>query len=290
MGFLDRLFGAPAFAADPRYLLIECMVDVMLVDRDLDEAEIAAIRRAATEHEYLQTLPSDEFDEFVARAQKRAKDLPKRSRRIENLAESLPARSYRLAAYALACQVACADRNLTADEKAYLEELRRAFMLDEATAQSIFSSAGARAGLLSAEDSQRASFELTPIYLDCMALMVGADGQTSPAEVAAIKDLLTNNPDLALGKLADADREIAAAITRTHSQNPEQALAALARERLPKSNDRFWALVYMACVASADGRSDWRETKLLESARASFGLSDEMFAQALRCATQLRVK
>jgi uncharacterized tellurite resistance protein B-like protein len=172
MGFLDRLFGAREAPTDPQYLLIECMVDVMLADGDIAEAEIDALRRAMKEHEYFASLSEDDFEAHVSRARKQAETIPKPSRRIEHLADHLPGRAYRLAAYALACQVAVADRTITPTETSYLEELRRAFMLDEASAASILSGARARAGLLSAEDSQRQALELTPVYLDCM----GGDG------------------------------------------------------------------------------------------------------------------
>jgi uncharacterized tellurite resistance protein B-like protein len=284
--FLRQIFGGET-GADPRYLLVECMVDVMLADGDIGDAEVDALQRAVSENEFLQELTPSQLEEHITRAKKAALDVKHLSKRIERLAEKLPSRAYRLAAYALACQVAISDRLLSPEEKAYLERLKRAFMLDEATCQNILSAAQAKMGIEIAGDSFRESRELVPAFIDCMALVAAADGSTDATEIQAMRDLVSNHPDLAPSDNKNLEQLINQAVVTARGQNPELALAQIARTRLSRTHDQFWALVYMAYVTYADGRTDWRETTLLESARNAFGFTDEMLAHALRTARSL---
>lgn len=288
MSFLTRLFGRRDGNEEKTvdYLLVECMYDAIRADGVIHEAELSVLDKTARDHDYFRALPQDLFERLVARAAAETRQGKTRKQRMDFLAEHLPGRSHRLAAYALACEVCAADGQVDDSEVSYLEDLARAFMLKAEIAEEILLDAKKARGLARAETAHEDAKTLAPAFLRCMVLVASADGVLEESETSAIRRVASRLSDLPSSRSV-LDAMIAEDTDAARYSNVEQELAGLARSALTRTEDRYWALVYMAAVAASDGATDWREAKLLETARTCFAIDDAAYEAALGVAASL---
>jgi uncharacterized tellurite resistance protein B-like protein len=285
MSFLRKMFSGRVQTADPRRYLIEAMLGAMEADGDVTEQEMEALQGSLEEHELFSGLTRDELNRFVDLAADAIREAGGGRARLDELAKGLPGRGQRLTAYALACEVCVADRELAEPEIDYLDELQRALGLDEAEAKEVFEAARRKSGLLTLEEKTAKMRAMMPRFVDCMALMAAADGEVHDEERLGIRAVLRNIPDMAVLTAEELESAIDAALGRVSGKDAAQELAGVA-DVIATPADRYWTTVYMMIVALADGKSDWREVSFLESARKTFELSDYQMDVAMDTARQ----
>jgi tellurite resistance protein len=129
---------------------------------------------------------------------------------------------------------------------------------------------------------------LMPKFVDCMALMAAADGEVHHEERLGIRAVLRNIPDMAVLTPDELDAAIEDALGRVEGKDSAAELAGIAKV-IDQTADRYWTTVYMMIVALADGKSDWREVKFLETIKKSFALTDYQMDVAMDTARQFPV-
>jgi tellurite resistance protein len=205
-------------------------------------------------------------------------------KRLDAIAKGLPSRSHRMTAFAMACEVCVSDAQIPEGEIRFLEQLQRALSLDEETARDIFEAARKESGLLTIEEKTKAMRAMMPAFVDCMALMAAADGEVHSSEMDGVRAVLRNIPDMAVLSRDELDTAIQKAFQRIRDKDCHQELEAIARSTITAGPDRYWTTVYMMIIALADGRSDWREVRFLETASRVFALSEAQMDQAMETA------
>jgi len=266
------MYGGTLRPSDPRRFLIEAIVGAMSADGVIQAAEVDIMERNLSEHEMFAGLGHQVVNMLVEMAQESIQLAGGCLRRLPSIAKGLPSRSHRLAAYAVACEVAFAD-GTSQEEVAYLHQLRMALMLGDDEARQIWESAAHQRGMQKVEELTRDLQSMMPWYLECMALMAAMDGQVTQAERNAVQGVLKHMGDMAsLGEreLSDA---VDTAFRRIQNKDPEGELRNVANAfRAP--TDRYWAVIYMMVIAVAEGYTNWRQIWLLSSAQEAFRLSD----------------
>jgi len=285
MSFLRKMFSGRVKTDDPRRYLIEAMLGAMEADGDISDEEMNTLQGNLEGHELFQGLTGDEVQRFLDLAADAIRGAGGGKARLADIAKGLPSRQQRLTAYALACEVCVADRELVEAEIDFLDDLQKALSLDEAEAQEVFESARKLSGLLTLEEKTVKMKGLMPKFVDCMALMAAADGEVHHQERLGIRAVLRNIPDMAVLTADELDRAIDEALDRVQGKDAATELMGVA-EVIDQPADRYWTTVYMMIVALADGKSDWREVAFLEAAKKTFALSDYQMDVAMDTARQ----
>jgi uncharacterized tellurite resistance protein B-like protein len=285
MSFLRKMFSGQVKTDDPRRFLIETMLGAMEADGDVTEDEMATFSGNLENHSLFEGLSGEEINRLVDLAADAIRDAGGGQARLEAIAKALPSRSQRLTAYAMACEICVADRELAEAEIAFLDKTQSAFGLDDSEAREVFEAARKHSGLLTLDEKSEKMKVLMPRFVECMALIAAADGEVHHEERLGIRAVLRNIPDMAVLTATELDRAIDAALDAVHGKKPEDELAKIAGviEQMP---DRYWTIVYTMIVALADGKTDWREVKFLESMRTAFGLNENQMDVAMSTAKQ----
>lgn len=285
MSFLRNMFSGQVKPDDPRRFLIETMLGAMEADGDVTEVEMATFQANLATHQLFDGLSGEEVGRLVDLAADAIREAGGGKLRLPLIAKALPSRSQRLTAYAMASEICVADRELAEAEIEYLDAIQAAFGLDDTEAREVFEAARRHAGLLTLDEKSEKMRALMPRFVECMALVAAADGEVHTDERLGIRAVLRNIPDMAVLTAVELDRAIDGALDAVHGKSPEAELAQIARtiEQMP---DRYWTAVYTMIVALADGKTDWREVKFLESMKAAFGLSDVQMDAAMETAKQ----
>ena len=105
------------------------MVGAMHADGVVDQRELETLRRTLRTHEFFADLPADAASMLIELATDAISFAGGAATRIGVIARSLPARTHRLAAYAMACEVCAADEDIADSELRFLTGLRVAFNL-----------------------------------------------------------------------------------------------------------------------------------------------------------------
>lgn len=283
MSFLRKMFGSGIDRDDPRRFLVEAMLGAMEADGDVTEEELQVLERNLEEHELFQELSADARSRLIDMAADAVRQAGGGHSRTEAIAKGLRSRGHRFTAFAMACEVCVSDAELPEGEIRYLEALQRALAIDEDVARDIFESARARSGLETVEERAALMRELMPSFVDCMALMAASDGEVHAEELAGVRTVLGQIPDMAVLTPDELDEAIDASFGRIAGLDLETELAAIA-ERIQAPADRYWTTVYMMIIARADGKTHWREVAFLQRSKEVFGLSDELMDEAMATA------
>lgn len=285
MSFLRKMFSGQVQTDDPRRFLIETMLGAMEADGDVTEDEMATFQGNLENHQLFEGLSAEEVGRLVDLAADAIRDAGGGKTRLPVIAKALPSRSQRLTAYAMACEICVADRELAEAEIEFLDAAMAAFGLEETEAREVFEAARKHSGLLTLDEKSEKMKALMPRFVECMALIAAADGDVHHEERLGIRSVLRNIPDMAVLTATELDRAIDSALDNVHGKNPEAELASIAKviEAMP---DRYWTTVYTMIVALADGKTDWREVKFLESMKAAFNLNDNQMDVAMSTAKQ----
>jgi tellurite resistance protein len=279
---LSKLYGGSLRPSDPRRFIIEAVVAAMQADGVVTKDELETLERNLAEHEMFAGLSAEATRVLVEMATDSIALAGSCLRRVPFIARGLPARSHRMAAYAVACEIAFSDGE-TPQELAYLDELRQAFLLGDDEAQAIFEAARRRQGMQEVESRTRQMVGLMPWYLECMALMASIDGTVTAAERQALRGVLKNVGDLNVLPERELETAIDASFRRIAGKEPEVCLRNIA-PALESVSDRYWGAVYTAVIAVADGYTHWRQVWLLSSVAEAFRLNDQQMDQAMQTA------
>ncbi len=282
MNLLSKMYGGSLRPGDPRRYLIEAIVGAMQADGVVNKEELAVLEQNLQEHEMFSGLSAEVTRTLVEIANESIELAGGPLRRIPYLAKGLPARSHRMAAYAVASEIAMADGE-SPEEREYLNQMQRAFLIDDEDAYAISQAAQRRQGVRHVEEMTRHLQGMMPFYLEAMALMASADGTVTAAERAAVRGVLKSVGDMQVLGDRELESSIEAAFRRIEGKDPDACLKNLTRA-LETPSDRYWAIVYMGIIALAGGYSQWRQVWLLGSGQEYFKLSDAQMDRAMETA------
>jgi uncharacterized tellurite resistance protein B-like protein len=285
MSYVRQMFSGDVTAEDPRRYIIEAMLAAMEADSDVTEEEMAAFERGLEENELFAELGSDERSGLIDVAADAIREAGGGRSRLEAIALGLPSRGHRLTAYAMAAELCVSDADLPDAELSYLDALKAALALSDGEARALIDGARQRSGLKTVEERAAGMRKLMPRFVDCMALVAGADGKVSRPEREGLRQVLRNIPDMAVLTREELDGAIEESLQRVDDVDIGDALAQIAGA-IRDPADRYWTTVYMMIIARADGREDWREVDCLDQARRHFALSERQMEHAAATARQ----
>jgi tellurite resistance protein len=284
MSFLRKMFSGKVSQEDPRRFLVESMLGAMEADGDVTEEEMATFEGSLASHPLFQGLSGDELGRLTELAADAIRVAGGGKARLPAIAEGLPSRNQRLAAYALAAEICVADRDLAESEIEYLDGMMTAFAMDEAEAKEVFEAARKHSGLLTIEEKSEKVRDLLPAFVRCMALMAAADEEIHPEERQGMCAVLRNIPDMSVLSNAEIIEAVDVAIERVAGKDNKAELAEVAAE-IPSTSDRYWVAVYTMIIALSDGKNDWREVEFLANLKKTFALNDHQMDIAMKTAS-----
>jgi uncharacterized tellurite resistance protein B-like protein len=285
MSFLREMFSGAAKAHDPRRYLIEAMLGAMEADGELTDEEVATFEGNLASHALFEGLTGEELSRLTDQAADAIREAGGGRARLEEIAKHLPSRSQRLGAYAMACELCVADKQLAESEIDFLDAMQKSFALPDTEAKEIFEAARAHSGLLTLEEKTAKMKSLMPRFVQCMALMAAADGEVHHEERLSMRAVLRKIPDMAVLTNAELDRAMDGALDAVLGKDAIAELTGIAKV-IDNVADRYWTTVYVMIIALADGKTDWREVKFLEALRAAFALTTEQMDAAIGTARQ----
>jgi uncharacterized tellurite resistance protein B-like protein len=279
------MFSGAAQAHDPRRYLIEAMLGAMESDGELTDEEVATFEGNLAGNALFEGLSGEELTRLTDQAADAIREAGGGKARLPDIAKHLPARSQRLGAYAMACEICVADKQLAESEIDFLDAMQQAFALADSDAKEIFEAARKHSGLLTLEEKTAKMKALMPRFVQCMALMAAADGEVHHEERLSMRAVLRKIPDMAVLTSAELDRAMDTALDAAIGKDVATELGGIAKV-IEDVADRYWTTVYVMIIALADGKTDWREVKFLEALRSAFALSSEQMDAAITTARQ----
>jgi len=285
MSFLRKMFSGQVHTDDSRRFLVEVMLCAMEADGEVQEEEVDTLEGELAKNPMFEGLSGEELSRLTDVAADAIREAGGGKARIPAIANGLPSRNQRLAAYAMACEVCVADRVLAEAEIDFLDALQREFALADEEAREIFEAARKHSGLLTLEEKSKKVLELMPSFVKCMALMAAADGEIHHQERLGMRAVLRAIPDMAVLTAAEIDEAIQVALERVLGKDGKAELAQIATD-IPSPSDRYWIAVYVMIIAHADGHTDWREIEFLAALKQQFGLNDTQMDVAMQTAAQ----
>ena len=285
MSFLRKMFSGKVGPDDPRRFLVEAMLGAMEADGEITDEEMATLEGNLGSHPLFEGLSSEELSRMTDIAADAIREAGGGKKRVAAIAQGLPSRSQRLAAYGMACEVCVSDRSLAEAEIDFLDSLQTALGLEEGEAKEVFEAARAHSGLLTLDEKSERVRSMLPSFVKCMAMMAAADTEVHHEERLGMRSVLRAIPDMAVLTTAEIDEAIDVALERVKSKDQDTELTAIA-QAISQPADRYWTTVYVMIVALADGKTDWREIAFLESLKARFSMSEKQMDAAMQTAAQ----
>jgi uncharacterized tellurite resistance protein B-like protein len=284
--FMRNIFGGGLKPSDPRRFLIEAMLGAMEADGSVSDVERRTLRRNLEEHDLFAGLASEHTELLINTATEALRLAGSPLRRVGAIARGLPARTFRLTAYAMAVEVCASDSELHPNELEYLHQLRRNLVLTEHEATEIFDRVRAHNGMTALEGATRRMRELAPRYIDAMMLTATAAGVGQTERVRLVRGVSYTLLDLQVLQTKEIDDIVTLSFQRYRGKAVLEEFAALPAT-ISHGSDRFWGAVYMVATALAAGNEEWREVGFFEIVKARFGLSDQHLDVAQQIARQL---
>lgn len=285
MSFLRKMFSGKVTTEDPRRYLAEAMLGAMGADGDVSDEEMATFESNLSNHPLFAGLSGEELSRLTDLAADAIGEAGGGKARLPAIAKGLPSRTQRLAAYAMSAEICVADRELAESEIAFLDDMQKAFALDDLEAKDAFESARKHSGLLTLEEKSEKVRTLMPAFVRCMALMASADEEVHHEERLAMRSVLRAIPDMGVLTHPELDEAIDVAFERISGKSSKAELEAVAAE-VASQSDRYWVTVYVMIIALADGKQDWREVEFLANLKSTFTLSDSQMDAAMQTASQ----
>jgi uncharacterized tellurite resistance protein B-like protein len=279
------MFSGRVSGDDSRRFLVEAMLGAMEADGDITEEEMATFEGSLANHPLFEGLSSDELGRLTDLAADALRVAGGGKPRLPAIAEGLPSRNQRLAAYAMAAEICVSDRELAETEIEYLDAMQKAFALEDGEAKDVFEAARKHSGLLTLEEKSEKVRFLIPMFVRCMALMASADGEIHHEERLAMRAILRAIPDMAVLTHAELDEAIEVALEAIAGKDVKEELTKVASD-IKEPADRYWVTCYTMIVSLADGVQDWREVEFLAYMRATFGLTETQMDAAMQTASK----
>lgn len=283
MSFLRKMFSGRVASDDPRRFVVEAMLGAMSADGEITDDEMATLEGNLENHQLFHGMSGEELTRLTDVAADAIREAGGSRARVGAIAKGLPARHQRLAAYALACEICVADKQLAESEIDYLDALQAALDLPDTEAEELFEAAREHSGLRTLEEKSERVRQMMPAFVQCMALMAAADGEIHHEERLGMRAVLRNIPDMSVLTAAELDEAIDVALDRVEHHEAAATLESVA-DSIHEPADRYWTAVYVMIIALADGKKDWREIRFLEDMRGTFRLSEHQMDQAMKTA------
>ena len=250
------------------------MIGAMNADGVIDPREHAAIERQLQSHPLFKGLGANAAKTLIDLSNDAIKFAGNAVARAPSIAKGLPARIHRLAAYAMASDVACSDMYLHQGELQFLEALRIALRISPLESEQILAAAGG--GRLSAylDDRFLRIQGLIGIACEVFALRALARGLATDDHRFRVRDFFAAIPDLALSK-DELDAELYRAFKRPRSPDA-QVFGELSRvaNSLPDPVDRYWIVVYTLVAEMPATVPSWRVIPFMGVLQAAFQITD----------------
>jgi uncharacterized membrane protein YebE (DUF533 family) len=176
VNLVSKIYGGSLRPADPRRFIVEAIVGAMQADGVITQAELDILESSLAEHEIFSGLTPEATRLLIDIAKESIAFLGSPVRRIRFMAAALPSRTHRMAAFAVAAEIALADGEAPA-EVMYLRALKNQFLLSDEEAKAIHEAARKRRGMTEVEDRTRKMLAQVPTFVECMALMAASDGE-----------------------------------------------------------------------------------------------------------------
>ncbi len=268
------LLGGGLKPSDPRRYLIESMLCAISADGVIDARETAVLERQISQHPLFEGINPAAARTLIELSDDAIKFAGSAIGRAPAIAKGLPARIHRLAAYAMAAEVAAADERFERGELSFLEALRIALRISPG--ESGLMVEAARSGETSAhlDDRYLKIKNLIPIAAEIFALRALARGVANDEHRFKVRDLFVAIPDLSLST-DELDAELYRAFRRPRSPGAEVfgELSNLARG-LPDPVDRYWMMVYALVAEPPANVPSWRVIPFIGVMQAAMHITD----------------
>jgi uncharacterized tellurite resistance protein B-like protein len=268
---LRESMGGSLRPSDPRRFLIEAMVGAMHADGVVDEREMETLERLLGKHDLFAALPQSVASMLIDLGSDAITFAGGAEQRVPVIARSLPGRTHRLAAYAMACEVCAADQEIADSELSYLAALRGALRISDREHDELIAAAKQNHAMLLLERKAQRIRDLVPLIVDCFALRRLAAGPLDQDSCNRIRAVLGSIPDLDVLPSA-IDQEVERVFRMASRWSPvEVEMQHLALD-MPDPADRYWLVVYLLVGELARGCTSWREVEFLSTAQRVFQL------------------
>lgn len=268
------LLGGSLRPNDPRRFLLEAMIGAMYADSGVDARETAVLERQLAQHPLFHGLAPAAARTLIELSTDAIKFAGSAIGRAPAIAKGLPARIHRLAAYAMAAEVAASDDVLQQGELTFLEALRIALRISPLEAGQIVSAA--RSGQIEPylDDRYRRIRGLIAVACEVFALRALARGTANDDHRFKVRDFFAAIPDLQLTR-DELDAELYRAFRRPRAPDA-QVFGELARVAagLPDPVDRYWMVVYTLVAELPATVPSWRVIPFIGVLQAAFQITD----------------
>lgn len=268
------LFGGGLKPNDPRRFLIEAMIGAMNADGVIDPRETAVLERQVGEHPLFQGLGANAARTLIELSNDAIRFAGTSINRAPAIAKGLPARIHRLAAYAMAAEVAAADQHLHVGELGFLEALRIALRISPLESGQMVNYA--QSGQLGAylDDRFLRIRGLVPVSCEVFALRALARAMANDDHRFKVRDFFAAIPDLQLGR-DELDAELYRSFRRPRAPDA-QVFSELSRvaQSLPDPVDRYWMVVYTLVAEMPATVPSWRVIPFIGVMQAAFQITD----------------
>ncbi|MEO8703928.1 MAG: TerB family tellurite resistance protein [Kofleriaceae bacterium] len=259
---------------DPRRFVLEAMIGAMHADGEVDARETAVLQHHLAQHPLFYDLGATAARTLISIATDAIQFSVTAARRAPMIAKGLPARIHRLAAYAMAAEVAIADQSLHEGELAFLEALRESLRIsaDEADEIMRVASAGKIGRYL--DDLYVRVKSLVPHACELFALRALMRNTVTKEHRMRVRDFFEAVPDLQL-TTHDVDSEL----LRTFHRRREPTAMTLdelivVAHRVPEYIDRYWLTVYTLVAEAPEKVPQWRTRPFTRVVQTAFGITD----------------
>ncbi len=268
---LRETIGGALRPGDPRRFLIEAMVGAIHADGVVDDREVQVLRRLLREHDLFAALPGSTATMLIDMATDAIVFADGARHRIAAIAAALPARTQRLAAYAMACEVCAADQEIATSELQYLASLRTAFNLSQRDHDELVAAARDNRAMAVLEAKAQRIRDMVPLVVDCLVLRQLEAGPFEQQQGDEIRTVLLGLPDVDVlpTVLDDELRRVLRA--SKHWREVEVELLHLALD-LPDYYDRYWMMVYLLVFELSRGATGWQQDDFVKRVQTAFEL------------------
>lgn len=271
---MQDLLGGGLRPNDPRRFLIEAMLGAISADGVTDPRELAVFERQLASHPLLVGLGAHATRTLIDLSNDAIRFAGGSIGRAPAIAKGLPARIHRLAAFALAAEVAAADREVDDNELGFLEALRVALRIAPLESSQIIEAARRDQLTQYLDDRYRRIRGLIGVAAEVFALRALARGNATDDARFRIRDFFAAIPDLALTN-DELDAELFRAFRRPRGRDAD-VFSELARiaDGLPDLVDRYWMVVYALVAELPATVASWRVIPFVGVLQTAFHISD----------------
>jgi uncharacterized tellurite resistance protein B-like protein len=269
-----ELLGGGLKPNDPRRFVIEAMIGAMHADGEVEARELAVLEHHLAQHPLFYDLGAPAARTLIGMATDAIQYSGTAARRAPAIAKGLPARIHRLAAFAMAAEIAIADQSLHEGELAFLDALRLSLRMSHQEADMIMRVASAG----------RIGHYLEDLYLRVKAFVPHA------CELFTLRALMRNTltedhrvrlrtffeavPDLQLPSNAiDGELLRAFQVRRSPTAQTLDELAIVANG-IPEYVDRYWLMVYALVAEDPAKVPQWRVRPFTRVMQKAFQIPD----------------